>query len=212
MCRLPIVALGLLLGFFAIPTYAGPMPQCVAATLSADGNILVINDLTLEKEGSRQKFKTSTFRVLHRLNEINAGLRLDGPDKYWSFPLWSVVFTREKSDFIACPYTLVTNDGEYLVFIHDWFARTALSIYRRSNHPGQPFSGQFPDHGVLIRDIPLSEIWAEHMPPTAAITDHTPQWYAEGTFVFSGNQTLIHKTRWNQIVQIDLATGKVTRQ
>jgi hypothetical protein len=109
----------------------------------------------------------------------------------------------------------VTNDGEYLIFIHDWFARTALSIYRRRNHPGQPFSGQFPDHGVLIRDIPLSEIWAEHMPHTVletTITDHTPQWYAGGTFAFSGNQTLIHKTRWDQTVEIDLATGKITRR
>lgn len=216
MHRLSVLTFSLLSGLFATFAHAGAPAPCVIATLSASRNILVLSDFTTKKEGSEEKVKTSTFRILRRHDEINAGNRLDGPDAYWtgSLPLWSVTFTTP--DFVGCPYTLVTDDGEYLIFIRNWIARTALSIYRRRDYPGQPIGGPGPDYGgVLIRDIPLSEIWAaEHMLNTGfeTTTDHTPKWYAGGTFAYSGSQTLIHKTRWNQTVQIDLATGKITRR
>jgi hypothetical protein len=37
--------------------------------------------------------------------------------------------------------------------------------------------------------IPLSELWsAEHIPNM--ITDHTPQWFAEGSFSFSADNRI----------------------
>lgn len=167
MHRLSVLTFSLLSGLFATFAHAGAPAPCVIATLSASRNILVLSDFTTKKEGSEEKVKTSTFRILRRHDEINAGNRLDGPDAYWtgSLPLWSVTFTTP--DFVGCPYTLVTDDGEYLIFIRNWIARTALSIYRRRDYPGQPIGGPGPDYGgVLIRDIPLRDLgsrtYAQH--------------------------------------------------
>lgn len=210
----------IVLGFFAaglsaVPAHAGPLPSCIGATLSANGRILVVNERTFDDpdETHVRRVRTSTFRVFPRYTDINQGLRLDGPNSYWANPMWSLVFKNgDRGPFITCPYTLVSDDGEFLILVGDWFSLNSLSIYRRRDHPGQPFGGPDPDHGVLIRQIPLSELWTpEHLPQT--ITDHTPQWYAGGTFAFSpDNRTLIHKTRWGQTLSIDLATGKVTNQ
>ena len=106
-------------------------------------------------------------------------------------------------------YTLVTDDGEFLVLIGDYFGPAALSIYRRRDHPGLPLGDPGPDHGVLVRQIPLLDLWPpEHIP--GMINDHTPLWFASGTFAFSpDNRTLIHKTRWGQTLEIDLQTGQV---
>lgn len=150
--------------------------------------------------------------MLRRYADPNEGLRLNGPDTHFANTIWSVVLTNNDPKYmIACPFTLVTNDGEYLVLFGRAFDfRNALSIYRRRDHPGQPFGGPGPDHGVLIRQIPLSDFWApEHFP--VMITDHTPAWFASGTFEFSSNnRILFHKTRWGGSFQICLADGKVT--
>jgi hypothetical protein len=82
---------------------------------------------------------------------------------------------------IALPWELLL---PYL-FIVDAIIPASLSVA-----PG-------PDHGVLIRKIPLNELWPPEQIPEM-ITDHTPQWFASGTFAFSpspDNRTLIHKTR-----------------
>jgi hypothetical protein len=112
--------------------------------------------------------------VLRRYVDLNEGLRMNGPDVHFANPLWSVVSTNSDRDgMIACPYTLVTDDGEYIVLVQGAFAfRDVLSIYRRRDHPGRPFGGPGPDHGVLVRQIPLSDLWPpEKIPQT--VTDHT---------------------------------------
>ncbi len=200
--------------------HAGPLPPCVTATLSANGKILVVNEFLLdppETPNGGQRVQSSSFRVLSRYVDPNDGLRVDGPDAYWAHPLWTVVFDgSDKRPPVACPYTLVTDDAEFLIFVENYgLYHTALRIYRRRDHPGQPLGGTGPDHGVFVRDIPLSELWpAEHFPTNPidmTITDHTPQWYAGGTFAFSAdNRTLIHKTRWGNTVQVNLMTGVVT--
>ena len=191
--------------------HAGPLAPCVMATLSANGQILVVNELVFEEpetpETLARRVRSSTFRVFRRYISINDGLRMDGPDTYWTDPLWSVVFD-DKPSLEPCPYTLVTDDGEFLILVGGDI--TALRIYRRRDHPGQPLGGSGPDHGVLVRAIRLSELWpAERIPDRR--TDSTPQWYAGGTFAFSAdNRTLIHKTRWGKTLQINLVTGAVT--
>ena len=195
---------------------AGPMPPCVTATLSANSRILVVNDLTYDDqdETHNRHTRTSTFRVFRRYVDPNEGFRLNGPDTYWSDPLWSVVFANSgKPPFLACSYTLVTDDGEYLILVGNVFQEAAaLSIYRRRDHPGQPLCGPGPDHGVLVRQIPLLDLWPPDQIPKTII-DVPPQWFASGTFAFSpDNRTLIHKTRWGKTLQISLVTGDIKSQ
>ena len=223
MFRTSSLTLALLSALFlyAIQAHAGPMPPCIAATLSSNGNILVTNELTVDDPGPThlQKVTRSTFQVFSRyvpVKGVNDALNFDGPNAYWSFRLWSVVFDSTAS-YIGCPYTLVTNDGEFLIFVNNGalYRGNALRIYRRRDHPGQDRGGPGPDNGVLVREVPLTELWpAEHFPTKPidmGVTDHTPQWYSGGSFAFSSdNRTLSHKTRWGTTVQIDLATGAVT--
>jgi hypothetical protein len=189
--------------------HAGPLPPCIDATLSANGRILVVNELTFDDpdESHTRHVTSSTFRVLRRYVELNEGLRMNGPDAHFANPIWSVVLTNGHP---ACPYTLVTDDGEYLILVEGAFAfQNVLSIYRRRDHPGRPFGGPGPDHGVLVRQIPLSDLWPPEQIPEM-VTDHTPAWFASGTFAFSAdNRTLIHKTRWGRTLQISLETGGV---
>ena len=193
--------------------HAGPLPPCIDATLSANGNILVVNELTYDdpNESHMRHATGSAFRVLQHYVEVNEGLRMNGPDAHFAGPLWSLVLTNSDRDFIACPYSLVTNDGEYLILVRGGpIGRDVLSIYRRRDHPGQPFGGPGPDHGVLVRHIPLTDLWAPELIPGVQ-TDHTPAWFAGGSFAFTAdNRTLIHTTRWGRTLQISLETGKVT--
>ena len=192
----------------ASSAHAGPLLPCIDATLSANGSILVVNELTYDDpdESHVRHVTSSTFRVLRRYVDLNEGLRMNGPDVHFANPIWSVVLTN--SD-LACPYMLVTDDGEYLILVGGAFAfRGVLSIYRRPDHSGRPIGGP-PYHGVLVRQIPLSDLWPpEQIPET--MTDHTPAWFASGTFAFSAdNRMLIHKTRWGRTLQISLETGGV---
>jgi hypothetical protein len=153
--------------------HAGPLPPCIDATLSANGRILVVNELTFDDpdESHTRHVTSSTFRVLRRYVELNEGLRMNGPDAHFANPIWSVVLTNGHP---ACPYTLVTDDGEYLILVEGAFAfQNVLSIYRRRDHPGRPFGGPGPDHGVLVRQIPLSDLWPPEQIPEM-VTDHTP--------------------------------------
>jgi hypothetical protein len=194
---------------------AGPMQPCISATLSTNGNILVVNQLTFDDPNNvyGQVPRSSTFVVFRRHVEINEGVRLDGPNTYWTDPLWSVVI-KNGNNFpaVACPYALVTDDGEFLILVGDSFGPGALSIYRRRDHPGRPFGGPGPDRGVSVRQISLGDLWPPEMIPEG-MNDHTPQWFAGGTFAFSpDSRTLIHKTRWGNTVLISLETGVVTSQ
>jgi hypothetical protein len=195
--------------------HAGAGQPCIAATLSTNGSILVVNQLTFDDPNDTfgRRPLSSTFLVLRHYVEINEGLRLNGPNSYWSDPLWSVVIKNSGNPPVACPYTLVTDDGEYLILVGSALGQDdALAIYRRRDHPGHPFGGPGPDHGLLVRHIPLRDLWPpEHI--SGEWNDHTPQWFATGTFAFSpDNRTLIHKTRWGQTLQISLETGAVTSQ
>jgi len=181
--------------------------HCIAATLSANSQILVVNELTFDDpdETHARTVRKSTFRVYSRFSAANQGLLLDGPNSYWAHPMWSVVF---ESGRVSCPYTLVTDDGEFLVLFGLGFVGNALTIYRRQPLPGESFGG----HGELVRGIPLSELWpSDRIQQT--MSDNAPQWYTGGSFSFSAdNRTLIHKTRWGQTRSIDLPTGRVTNQ
>lgn len=195
------------------PAHAGPLRACIRATLSANGKILVVNDLTFDDpdESHARRPTMSTFRVLSRYVDINEPRRMKGPNTYWDMnSLWSLVLADYDQE-PTCPYTLVTNDGEYLILVGGGFRLdTALSIYHRRDHPGQPFGGPGPDHGVLVKRILLAELWPPEKLPDG-MTDNTPEWFAGGTFSFSADdRTLIHTTQWGTTFHISLETGKVT--
>jgi hypothetical protein len=108
---------------------------------------------------------------------------------------------------------LVTNDAEFLVLLENSPARIAMRIYRRREHPGQPLIDKAPDHGVLIRAVPLNEIQpAASSPLQMTFTDHTPQWYSHGDWTFTtDNKTLVFRGKTFGTVHIDLATGAVSK-
>jgi hypothetical protein len=200
---------------------AGPLAPCVKAVSSSNGNFLVITDIQLEpgKEivaGQPMPIQQVSLRVFPRERFINEKDRLVAPATFWTeaLPKWSLVFDLRKTPHITgCPLSLITDDGEFLVIFSGGFRD--LRIYRRRDHRGSP-AGEGPDHGVFIRDVPLKELW----PPDrlAALhfstqTDHSPQWFAGGTFEFSKDcQQLIHKTRWGNTVHIHLADGTVSSE
>jgi hypothetical protein len=206
------------ISFISVRSFAGPMPACVAATLSANHHVLVTNDFTSDdpNETRVRKVTGSVFRVFQELKEPNAGTRITGPEKYWGFgPAWSVHFPSEGSpEIIACPYVFVTDDAEFLVLVMNLPSKTALRIYRRREHPGQRIVGTGPDTGVLVKAISLDEIIP---PPSSAlasvITDHTPQWYSSGEFTFlENNRTLVYRDKAIGSVRIDLATGTIFKE
>ena len=192
--------------------HASAPPPCVVAALSANGNILVVNELTYNDpdESHSRRLASATLRVLDRQVGFNGYFLLNSPDHLWTFNLWSVVSTNSKeAGRFACPYLLVTDDGEYLILLTPDFSQNVLSIYRRRDHPGLPGGGTGPDHGVLIREIPLGDLWEAKQIPQM-VRDSTPPWFAGGTFKFSAdNRSLIHKTRWGRTVFINLETGAV---
>jgi hypothetical protein len=215
MARIHVIVLALFIGLGTTMAHAGPLLPCLTATLSAQGHILVLNDLTYDDpdETHGRRPVTSTFRVLRRYVDLNEGLRLNGPSSYWADALWKVVLTNDRrSPFSACSYTLVTEDGEYLILVGGEIGGQALTIYRRRDHPGQPFGGPGPDHGVLIKQISWSQLFPSETAPVM-FTDETPQWYAGGHFVFSpDNQKLIYTTPNGKILHVSLSTGEITRK
>jgi len=183
--------------------------------MSANTSFVVVNDLTFDDpdETHVRKIKTSTFRVMPRVAEPNEPMRANGPNTYWpTDSIWSVIFDgKDVRGLVACAYTLVTDDAEFLIFLNDEPMGTAMTIYRRSYRPRFPGNFSLSDHGTLVRAVPISDLWEKQQIPEM-ITDHTPYWFSGGDFTFSpDNRTLIHKTRWGTILQIDLATGVVKK-
>ena len=205
----------------AAAAFAGPMPSCVGSATSASGSVLVTRDLSFDDPDSShtRRITASVYRVTRPLDEPNRPLRVAGPDHYWPDPMmesfftWSVSFTRKSSSYVpACQYLLVTDDAQFLIFVDDNVSRAPLHIYRCCEHTAnKPGPGFGPEPGILVREIPLGEIIPPPQQPTG-YTDHTPQWYSEGTWSFtSDNRTLdFHRFR-GDTVHIDLATGTVRR-
>jgi hypothetical protein len=200
--------------------FAGPGPKSPIASLSRNGHVLVTCEMTFDGNDETQPRKvTSSIFAVHTqpLREANDGLRVNGPNTYWDYqPLlttWSVHLPFAGSPgIVGCPYMLVTDDGEYLLLLQSYALKGAILLFRRRDHPGEPRVDRSYNLGVLVREIPVDEV---DPPPTTVLgrtmTDHTPQWYSHGTFSFSlDNRTLLYN-KGSGSVQIDLATGVVTR-
>lgn len=201
-----LLASGLILPSFAL---AGASAPCVKAVSSENGNFLVTNYVENLGNGSQRE----TFEIFPSSALFSSGRNgVALPAASWDDWLqWSVVLDSQKGSPIAgCPSLLLSNNSEFLVVLSQYaieFGTPAMRIYRRGRHA--PDHKGTDDPGILVRDIPLSEIWLPgHIPKL--VSDGTPQWFAGGTFEFSQDcRSLIHKTRWGNTVLIDLLDGSV---
>jgi|HubBroStandDraft_6_1064221.scaffolds.fasta_scaffold327465_2 hypothetical protein len=201
--------------FVTLPALAGALPPCIKAVSSNNGKFLVISDVLLEPENQNAaRARQVSLQVFPKETFINAKDRLSAPATYWTnWPQWSVVLdSRNTHPVPACPLSLVTDDGEFLILLNEHAMDSAFRIYRRRDHLGDPVR-EGPDHGVFIKDITLREIWpAGSLSNVQIVTDETPQWFAGGTFEFSPDcRTLIHKTRWGNTIRINLSDGTVSK-
>lgn len=202
-----LLASELILSLLAL---AGAAPPCVKAVSSNNGKFLVISTFQREEIAGSRFTRTArlTLEVFPRENFINAKDRVTAPENFWTdWSQWSIVLDSQYGRIIpGCPLPLITDDGEFLILLNEGtiiFGDPALRIYRRPQLMGDHY-------GVLVRDIPLKEIWPAASLPRGLVTDETPQWFGGGTFEFSGDsQTLIHMTRWGNTVRISLLDGSV---
>lgn len=202
---------------------AGASAPCVKASISANGDYLVIRDFNLEpgaREESGQPFRPQSIslQVYPRERFINQKDRLNSDSTFWTDLTleWNVnIDLRKEPSMSACPNFLITNDGEFLVIFSGMFVDGALRIYRRRNHLGDPIR-EGADHGVFIRDVSLKELW----PATVYVnwrsqtfTDESPLWFAGGRFAFDhDSRQLIYKTQWGNTALVQLADGSVAHQ
>ena len=197
--------------------FAGPGSRSPIAALSENGQVLATCEMTFDGSDETQprKVTSSTFSVnIQPIREVNAGLRVNGPNTYWDYqPLlttWRVHLpSAQFPAIVGCPYMLVTNDGEYLLLLQSYAVQKAILLFRRRDHPGQPSDGSY-NVGVLIREIPVDEV--DPLPSSALgrmMTDHSPQWYSKGIFSFSKDNRTLSYSKVSGSIEIDLVTGRV---
>lgn len=193
--------------------FASALAPCIKAVSSKDGNFLVVTD-RIERSVNDITLRQVSLWVFRKEHFINEKDRISSSGTYWTDgPQWSVVLDSSEGHPVpACPVSLITDDGEFLIIVaKDFISDSALRIYRRRDHLGDPLR-QGPDHGVLIR-IPLKELWpADRLSTTRIFTDASPKWFAGGSFEFSSDsRCLVHKTRWGNTVRIYLLNGSISR-
>ena len=200
----------------AVSAVAGPLFPCPRAVSSSDGSFLVLSDVQFTPGPNNSvKVPRVSLQVFPKERFINAKEQFATTAAYWTnWARWSVVLdSMPMHNEPECPLPLITNDGEFLVLLHlgGVFSPedAVLQIYRRRDHLGDPV-GKGPDHGVFIKTIALKEIWSPDKVAenTGLWTDHTPEWFAGGTFEFSSDcRELTHQTRWGNTVRIKLDDG-----
>ncbi len=205
---------------FSLPATAGAPFPCLKAAASDNGKYLVVSDVQIEHgPGNTGKIRQVTFEAFPKENFINAKDRTTSSSVFWKDWLqWRVVLDagQKTNMFFTCPLPLISDDGEFLVLLRTGpiFANfSSIRIYRRRDHTGDPVR-EGPDYGVLIKEIPLDQIWPkEKLREITSWDDHPPQWFAGGEFKFSSDsRQLIHKTRWGNIVRVNLLDGSVSQK
>jgi hypothetical protein len=195
-----IVSLALL---FSLSAAAGQLFPCPKAAISKTGSFLVIID--------RQPHGQTVLQIVERELFINDKDRMISHETFWKdWVRWSVVLDPVPD----CPVPLITDDGEFVVVLKAGLGvnhHKVLRIYRRRDHIGD-LMREGPDHGVLIEEISLEELWPKDKVQSGVTwNDSSPQWFAGGSFEFSWDlRELIHTSRWGNAVRIDLANGSVT--
>lgn len=198
-------------------SFAGSPFPCPTAVNSVHGNTLVIVHDTINWPANGPgKLLRVEFRVMSKATFINNYQKISAPVTYWGEWPWAVVLDmnnqEDRSFTMSCAVPLVTDDARFLILLATGPAfSTALRIYRQGEPIDRMRDGTVK--GVLIRSIALEELWPSgKVDPNRLWTDHTPEWFAGGSFDFApGNLQLIHKTRWGSTVRINLPDGKVLK-
>jgi hypothetical protein len=204
----------------ALPAVAGSIFPCPKAVSSNNGNFLVLSDVQFKPAPENTaRIRWVSLQVFPKENFINAKDKLTTPATYWqNGPQWDVVLDSvPMHNDPECPLPLISDDGQFLILLHLGPALSedaVLQIYRW-DHRYEPAIGRTGHHGVLIKGIDLKEIWPNDKVAanTGTWDDHTPEWFAGGTFEFSSDsRKLIHKTRWGNTVRVNLEDGSVSWQ
>jgi hypothetical protein len=199
---------------FSSFSFAGPAFPCPTAVNSAHGNALAIVHDTIEWHTNTGKVLSVQFTVMTKATFLNAYQRISAPVTYWGDWPWAVILDMnnqtDRSFSMSCAVPLITDDGHFLILLAVGPAfNAALRIYKRGEDDDRMQDGTVK--GVLVREITLKELWpAAKIDPNHLWTDHTPEWFAGGTFDFApDNLQLIHKTRWGNTIRINLPDGTV---
>jgi hypothetical protein len=153
---------------------------------------------------------------MRKMNFVNDSQKISAPVIYWRDWPWAVVLDMNNvaDRLYDCAVPLVTDDAQFLILLATGPAfNSALRVYRKGDYS----SDRTQDgtvKGVLVRDIKLEELWpATKIDRSGLWTDHTPEWFAGGSFDFTpGNLQLIHKTRWGSTVRIYLPDGEPLKE
>jgi|SRR5581483_811997 len=196
-------------------SFAGPPFPCPKAVNSIHGNALAIVHDTVEWKGDTGKLLAIQFTVMSKATFINDYQRVSAPVTYWGDWPWAVVLdTKTEADrSFFCAVPLITDDARFLILLATGPAfGSALRIYRQGDSSARMEDGTIK--GVLVKEIKLDELWpAGRIDPIRVWTDHTPEWFAGGSFDFADdNLQLIHKARWGNSVRINLPDGKVLKE
>jgi hypothetical protein len=195
---------------------AGPLFPCPTAVNSVYGNAIAIAHNNTEWHTGGGKLLSVQFTVMTKMNFVNDSQKISAPAIYWGDWPWAVVLdmnNQADGSFSSCAVPLVTDDAQFLILLATGpVFNSALRVYRKGDSGDRMQDGTVK--GVLVRDIKLEELWpATKIDPRRIWTDHTPEWFAGGSFDFApGNLQVIHKTRWGTTVRINLPDGKASKE
>jgi hypothetical protein len=194
-----------------------PFP-CPSAVSSSSGKFLVLSDIQVRKlQGNSVKVEQVTLQVLQRETFVNEKQRLSANAMFWDFPRWTVVLDSvPMNNEPECATELISDDGEFLILLHIGAVFSAddpvMQIYRWDQQY-DPAKGKTGDHGILIKNIRLKEVWSpiEIANNTGTWTDESPEWFDGVKFEFSADsRQLTLKSRSDRNVRIRLEDGSVS--
>lgn len=195
---------------------AGPSFPCPTAVNSVHGNALAIVHRTTEWHAGSAigKILSVQLTVMTKTNFVNESQKISAPVTYWGNWPWAVVLEMNNQvdqPFLSCAVPLVTDDAQFLILLATGpVFSSALRVYRKGDSSDRMQDGTVK--GILVRDIKLEELWPTAKIATQIWTDHTPEWFAGGSFEFApGDLQLIHKTRWGSTVRVNLPDGEVSK-
>lgn len=198
---------------------AGPLFPCPTAVNSVHGNAIAIAHKTIEWHAGIGKPLSVQFTVMTKTDFVNDSQKISAPVTYWGDWSWAVLLDmNNQADRISysCAVPLVTDDAQFLILLATGpvfdSAHSALRVYRKGDYSSERMQDGTVK-GVLVREVKLEELWpATKIDPSQLWIDHTPEWFAGGSFDFAtGNPQLIHKTRWGTTVRINLPDGKTLK-
>ncbi len=202
-----LVLAAFLMTFLSCVALASPLPPFVGASTSPNGRFLVVAEREYNgPEGTIRKIVRTVYRVRQLETFLTDKDRFNTSTRFWSEGWALSLGGKEGQD---APWPMISNDGETIVLVHlgpPWPKVPTLTIFREKDYRGE-----------LVKTLPLSDLWTtKQIDPEGTgnftATDATPEWFAGGSLNFSvDSRELVYRSRWNDVVRIDLHDGLVKR-